>query len=91
MDRKREERENLRELVVPVYFGRIGDLIFEVLDDFRAACVRDVRRSITAQGTFCYVTSILKIGDSRHTSQMSPFAVNAMPPFILRISSNVLS
>lgn len=90
MVRKREERENLRELVVPVYFGRIGYLILEVLDHFRAAVVRVERRSITAQGTFCYLTSILKIGDSRHTSQMSPFAVNAMPPFTLRISRIIL-
>jgi hypothetical protein len=91
MDRKREERENLRELIVPVYFGRIGDLILEVLDNFRAISGRDGRRSTTTQGMSPYLTGILKRDDSRHTSQMSPFTVNAMPPFTFRISPNVLS
>jgi hypothetical protein len=90
MDRKREERENLRELIVPVYFGRIGDLILEVLDDFRAKFGRDGRRSTTIQGMSHYLTSILKRDDSRHTSQMSPFAVNAIPSSIFRISRIVL-
>jgi hypothetical protein len=90
MDRKREERENLRELIVPVYFGRIGDLVLEVLDNFRAKSGRDGRQSTIIQGMSRYLTNILKIDDSRHTSQMSPFAVNAIPSSIFRISRIIL-